>query len=161
MLTLLVGNIASGKSTWCKEGLNKGMDIVLDKDSLREKYGVYKGVPYLWDEELERHIHQELMGKMGAFLSLGLNVIFDETCMHPVTRIPYIVLAEQVNVKVRAIVFPDKGSLVHVHRRMTHDARGYTWEQWEEVYEKKKESYLKPSISEGIDYIFTSDEIIT
>ncbi len=136
------------------------MDYLVDKDSNRIIYGGMKNLPYLWDDGLEKYIHDEIMGEIGGILYSGMNVIYDETCMRRTTRAPFIALAKELKVTTRAIVFPDKGGLVHVHRRMNYDARGYSWDDWEAIYRRKQSMYEAPTHEEGFDYIFESDGLL-
>lgn len=53
---ILIGNIASGKSTYIKT-LGLGC-VVISKDDLRKHFGHFKGVEYMYDTNIEHYIDE-------------------------------------------------------------------------------------------------------
>lgn len=91
----MVGNIASGKTTWIRKFLTTSDGagfVVLSKDAIRWMLG--GGNKYLWSEELERIIDQVLYYMTAEFMRSDSNIIIDETNVDITTRSVYLNCAE-------------------------------------------------------------------
>ena len=74
---ILVGNIASGKSTYIKTLVLDG--AVLSKDDLRKHFGYFKGVGYLYDTNTEYYIDEIVKLYFLSYCSIGVeNIFIDE-----------------------------------------------------------------------------------
>lgn len=153
-ITILVGNIASGKSTYIRDNWEEGT-FLISKDDHRKAISSYKNKDYIWDETLEEFIHDIILDCFEAALYLNIeNIILDETNMAIETRAPYVMLAMKYGYELEAIVFPDYGEGVHVERRMSDNhGKECSEEMWREVYNRKKDRYEEPSIEEGFNNI--------
>jgi hypothetical protein len=65
----------------------------------------------------------------------------------------YIGIAKSLDARVKFVVFPTLTAEIHAERRMSSDPRGGTKEQWIEVFNRHKELYQDPDLSEGADSI--------
>jgi predicted kinase len=151
IIKLFVGNIASGKSTLAKSFHEKDNSIIVNADSLREMFG---GGNYVFDKDIEDStMHDTCLFLTEELMKLGKDLVIDETLMQKKHRQRYINLAKQYNYFIMVYLFEDYGKEEHVRRRMYSNSRGYDQSTWEEVYDKIKSKYEKPSIDEGCNII--------
>lgn len=156
-VTLMVGNIGSGKSTEIRYLLSKSAILSCDisKDDFRMSLAGLAGKEYIHTPQLEEVIHSLAMDMMEALLIIEVsNIYIDETLMSVKDRAPYINLAKKYEYDVGVILFEDQGIDYHVGRRM-NDPRGVGREQWERVYTKMAKSFETPTFMEGIDNVVT------
>lgn len=145
---LLVGNIGSGKSTWTRK--NKDLGIVISRDYFRYMFG---SDFYIYKEELEPIIKNIEQFTIELLMQNKHNIIIDEVGINKNERKQYINLAKQYNYKVIAIVLTKLSKEQSLINRMNHDSRGYTKEEWANVWEKFDKMYENPDLNEGIDLI--------
>ena len=147
-VSILVGNIASGKSTWTDQYPNA---FILSKDKLRYDYG---GGEYVFNPYLEEIIDSVIKLSYDAVLyQQNQHIIIDETNMTKNTRAFYITLAKKYGYVVEIVVFPDLGEDGHVKRRLRNNHGNINEETWRMVYKEKKARYEPPSFTEGFDKI--------
>lgn len=155
MLEILVGKIASGKSTYCKAMAMSGALIVND-DSLVNS--IHAGANYLYKPEL-KPLYKQLDS---VIIHFGLNgnyqVIIDRPNLNPKTRRRYIEIAHSLDKKVRCILFPFLDKKIHIDRRMNEN-RGYSRESWEKVYDRQLSEYVEPSLDEGFCEIIKYEDL--
>ena len=158
-IQVLVGMIASGKSTYCKKAVGKGSLIVNDDAIVNMLHGddytlysqelktLYKGV--------ENHV-------IVSALLMGRNVIVDRGLNVSVSgRQRWISLARSFDVPVEAIVFKNDGPEAHATRRTGSDARGHDYAYWHRVATIHNNLWSPPTEAEGFTAIhtITFDEI--
>jgi len=146
IVTMLVGNIASGKS-----GLVKASTCsqVVSRDAWR--YKLSEGA-YVFDPELELFIAKCCEAEILAYCKAGLPFIIDETNMTKKLRKKYLDLIPEEYEKL-AIVFPDRGEESHVKARLSSNHGNVPESKWREVYNKMKSKYEEPTKEEGFDTI--------
>jgi len=147
-VSILVGNIASGKSTWADKYPDA---FVLSKDKLRYDYG---GGKYVFDSYLEGTIDSVIKLSYDAVLYQQFqHIIIDETNMTKDIRAFYIMLAKKYGYTVEVIVFPDLGEDIHVKKRLQNNHGDVSEETWRKVYQDNLALYDVPSFTEGFDNI--------
>jgi predicted kinase len=145
-ILILVGNIASGKSTYCKE-LAKDGYVILSCDSLRYMIGANT---YTFDISKEPILAQTILTMYKLFQELGYNIVIDETNMSQIRRAPFI--ANKLHgYKIKAIVFPPRTIDDSVKSRLLNNHGDTPACVWAEVWKRKKEQFQYPSYEEGFD----------
>ncbi len=149
-LIILVGNIGSGKSTYCSRLVKKNY-LIVSKDQMRYAIGAGK---YIHNVEYEPSIHQAIKTfcKNIMFYSTA-NLVIDETNMTNIEREIYLKLANEYHYKKICIIFPNLGKKESVKRRLNSNHGDTAKKIWEEVWENKNKEYQKPSLKEGFDRI--------
>lgn len=145
-IQLLVGTIASGKSTYSTELAHLGF-IVINDDSIVT--AVHGGNYLLYDKKLkplyksiENHI-------LTTAIALGKSVIIDRgTNLKVNSRKRWVGLASSLDVPIVAVTFPFETAAVHAGRRMISDSRGYSFEDWQTVASYHLNSYEPVNIYE-------------
>jgi predicted kinase len=148
---LLVGHIASGKSTYCKNAAKAGF-IIINDDSIvnllhADDYTLYdKNLKILY-KSIETNI-------ISLGLCLGKSIVVDRGLNVSIKgRQRFIALAKSYDVECHAIIMPMDTPEVHAERRADHDARGHNYDYWLDVAKAHAFSYNAPSIAEGFDKI--------
>lgn len=145
-IELLVGEIASGKSTYAKKRAREGAVIVNDDAVVTAVHG---GDYTLYNDSF-RCIYKNVgLTIIGTAMALGKDVIIDKTNLTVVQRKKYIGLAESYNAESWAIVFPSEDYKIHAQRRYDADSRGVSLEQWVRVARGHAEKYQEPCTNEG------------
>lgn len=150
---ILVGMIASGKSTYCEWAAKQGAIIVNDDAIVNavhaNHYEFYNQKLKVLYKSTENHL--VTMG-----LALNKTVVVDcARNLNPKTRKRWIALAQIFDTLCVAIVFPTEIPGIHANRRMQSNSRGYSREYWLKVAEAHYETYVYPAMSEGFDAIHT------
>jgi predicted kinase len=148
---VLVGMIASGKSTYAKNAARKGV-ICMNDDAIvnllhADEYTLYSKSLKVLYKTIENQI-------IGTTLAMGRAVLIDRglNCSIP-GRQRWIALARSFDVDCEAIVFPHDGVETHARRRTDHDSRGHPYEYWLKVANAHNEGYVPPSVTEGFSAI--------
>jgi predicted kinase len=150
-IQLLVGMIASGKSTYSKNAAKKGILCVND-DSIVNMLHADQYVMY--DKKLKILYKSIEINIVINALSLGKTVVIDRGLNVSLQgRKRWISLANSFDVPCEAIVFKNEGPDVHARRRTSSDPRGYAFEYWLEVAKYHNNSYSEPSELEGFEVI--------
>ena len=147
MIEVLVGMIASGKSTWARERARQGWLVMNDDAVVNMLHG---GEYVLYDKDLrplyksiEDHVvHAAVLLKRDLVIDRGLDI--DSTA-----RKRWIALARSLDVPVRAVSFEVYPPEIHGERRFKKDARGHTLQYWIDVAEAHAKRYDYPSVHEG------------
>ena len=161
---VLIGSIASGKSTWkkkFKEEHTTNTDrlitdvAVISRDTFR--YALGDG-DYIFDPKYESYI--KFITKELFLVSLENNVsniIVDETNMSRKVRRNYMETLQsawrRTDYLYNAVVFPDMGIDVHVGRRLGDNHGDTPRSTWEGVYRGLRDAYEPPTKEEGFDSI--------
>ena len=147
MIEVLIGLIASGKSTWCKHRAEDGW-IIINDDSIvnavhNNNYTLYnKSLKPLY-KSIEDHI-------LHTAIAMNKNVVIDrgvDVCL--TSRQRWIVLGRALDVSVRAVCFELFDSEVHGKRRFEADNRGWPLDYWVKVAKKWRDKYDMPTMEEG------------
>lgn len=150
-LTLLVGNIASFKSTYCKELLKETEALIVNDDSIVNAIHIYN-TGYSEDlKPLYKQIENTII-VMGSML--GYNIIVDRPNLTKATRSRYLSLAKSLDMDTEIIVFFQESPEIHASRRHTNNSRGYSYDKWLSVAKRNKEKYEKPTNDECENIIF-------
>ena len=156
-LIIMVGNIASGKTTWIKQFLSgdnsdEGKWVVLSKDDLRRMLGAGS---YFWDEQLEPIIHRSFTEMLCNFMTWGINIILDETNMDKETRDLYLDFTKYrvshgYDYKTIAVVMPKISRELAIERRCDNkdSAWGFSASTWRNVWEQKQGKFEMPTKEE-------------
>jgi len=146
MLVILVGTIASGKSTYAKEKAQEGF-LVLNDDSIVTM--LHGGNYNLYEKKL-KPIYKSIENSIvSSVLSAGRDIIIDRGVnITRKSRKRWIGIASAFDVESHAIVFPFKELEVHVEQRMK-DPRGLSYEEWMEAVRRHIKEYEVPFVEEG------------
>lgn len=151
-VTILIGNIGSGKSTYIKKFPGA---YIVSRDNIRYMLGNGK---YLYDEKFEdlvKYISYDIFDK---YQDTCLDhIIIDETNMDMDSRYYYIsknqTCLPRYRYEIEAVVFKDYGEDEHVRRRLQSNHGDTDEMTWRQVYRDLKESYEHPTEEEGFDII--------
>jgi len=131
-LVLLIGNIASGKSTIAKK-FDKAGYLVVSSDSIR--YMLHPN-EYKFDIDEEYIVNQTKKSCVQTAMELGFNIIVDDAGNSLKTKREWIVsLAKEKCYKLIAITMPFVSKSTAVKRRLKDNHGKYDKARWEEVYD--------------------------
>lgn len=146
-MEILVGPIASGKSSYCKSKAKQDYLIVND-DAIVNM--LHAEIYTKYSKELKPLYKQIENTIIYTGFSLNRSIIIDRPNFKRETRIRYINIARSIGIKnIYCIRFKDEGLEEHSSRRFNSDSRGYSKEYWESVYRYQKSKFEEPSLSEG------------
>jgi len=154
MITLLIGPIASGKSTLCKKWARDGK-IIINDDSIVNAmhagiYGLYQEKCKPLYKSIENHI-------LCMAIGMGLDVVIDRPCHTRDSRLRYTMLAKSLDVPVMAILTKRESPEIHAKRRASYNDRGHSYEYWLEVARKHEELWEPPTLEEGFKFILKDE----
>lgn len=150
MIRLLVGMIASGKSTYAREEAKMGA-IVVNDDAIVEL--VHGGNYDLYDKKLKPLYKSIETSIIHAGVMLGRNVLVDRTNLSPFRRRRYIEMANSLDTPIEAIVFEAVSPEEHAKRRAESDGRGYDYDYWLRVAKFHWSEMSPPMQEEGFSRI--------
>lgn len=113
-IIIMIGNIASGKSTYSKKLVEKDYRVI-SRDAIRYMVGAGK---YTFDIDLEPTIKKGTQALLEEFLKDDVNIVHDEVNINKKLREPTIKLAKKYNYKIIAIVIPKVEKELSVNRRL-------------------------------------------
>lgn len=142
-LELLVGNIASGKSTYCKKAAEEGFIIVSDDAIVT---AVHAGNYRLYNKSLKTLYKAAENTILTMALALKQSVVIDRPNHTVAMRRRYIGLANSFDIPVRVILFEWIAPEIHAQRRFDSDSRGYTVDQWLSVANRNQDDYEEPDL---------------
>jgi predicted kinase len=146
-LVLLIGNIGSGKSTFCKKLISKGFShVIISRDSLRYMIGAGK---YRFEPKIEKAIWDSELNIIDNFMFLGQNILVDEVGITKSMRARYSFLARKWNYSITVIEMPRYSMKKSVNRRLKDPHGQPDRKLWESVWKKFDAMYEKPTKSEG------------
>jgi len=162
MLELLVGPIASGKSTYCQKAASEGA-VILNDDAIVT--AVHGGDYTLYREDfkpLYKSIENTLVC---TALSMGLRVIVDRPNHSVRMRRRYIGLAHSFDATVKIVSFKRETPEIHGERRFKSDSRGHSLEYWIDVARYHNSIYEMPNptleqYDELVEWSFLIKDII-
>ena len=148
---ILIGNIASGKSTYCRNRAKEGA-IILNDDSIVN--GVHCDMYTLYDKELKPLYKSIENAIVTSAVALGRDVIVDRGLnLTPKSRRRFIGLAHAFDAEAIAVLFKFHDPEVHAQRRKGHDMRGHDFDYWLRVAQAKHEQHIPPQEDEGFDKV--------
>lgn len=150
-LQILIGNIASGKTTYCRTKLLEDFICVNDDAIVSMIHGgVYTG----YDKNL-KPLYKSIENQIINFgIALGKSVIVDRGVnIKAESRKRLIGIAKSLDVEVEAVVFPFLSDEEHAHRRYFSDSRGLQYGYWLGVARYNNKNYEPPTIEEGFSNI--------
>lgn len=150
-IQVLVGMIASGKSTYCNSAAKYGVLCVTDDSIVNmlhaNNYDQYNKDLKILYKSIENHIisHAILLNKI-VIIDRGLNVGLRG-------RQRYLSLAKSFDCEIEAIVFPNEGPEVHAKRRFESDNRGLSYDRWLYCAKCHNGMWKEPTIKDGFSKI--------
>ena len=150
MLQVLVGPIASGKSTWCRKQADAGAIIINDDSMVMAWHG---GNYQLYDKKKEDFYKAVETNAIVTGLVCGFNVVIDRPNLKRNTRLRYIQIAEMLDRQVVAVTFDNHGPEVHARRRFESDSRGHPYEYWLKAAKFHEGLFEPVQESEGFDNV--------
>jgi predicted kinase len=141
-LELLVGPIASGKSTYCRKAAKDGA-IILNDDSIVT--AVHGGDYRLYCESLKPLYKAVENSLLSTALAMGLRVVVDRPNHSVKMRRRFIGLAHSFDVPVTIVMFKRESPEVHGERRYLSDPRGYDLDYWVNVARYHDQVYEPPN----------------
>lgn len=157
VITVMVGNIGSGKTTLCKQIAGE-VGYVISRDSLRYMMGAGK---YIFNPKLEGAVFRSEQRMIEEFMKLKVDIIVDDVGVSKEYRRCYIQLAKKYGYEIVAYVFPIIEMKTAVDRRMNDPHGQDSREIWEGVYKKFAKMYTRPTIEEGFSAIFDITPTVT
>lgn len=150
-IQVLVGMIASGKSTYAKNAARSGVLCVND-DALVNM--LHADDYTLYDTKLKT-LYKSLENQViGMVLSMGRTVLVDRGLNCSVQgRQRWLALAKSFDVPCEAIWFSNDGPVVHAVRRTESDPRGHDYDYWLRVAKIHHADFTPPSCVEGFSEI--------
>ena len=154
-LIVLVGMIASGKSTLAKKLASEGAVIVNDDAIVTAVHG---GDYTLYERRL-KPLYKSIENHITTTgIALGRCVVVDRGVnVSRSARARWVALARSLDIPSIAVCFPNEGAHVHAERRHTHDARGCSFESWLEVAKRHEADFSIPTLDEGFNRVVLVD----
>jgi predicted kinase len=140
-LELLVGPIASGKSTYCRKAASEGA-IILNDDSIVT--AVHGGDYRLYNESLKPLYKSIENTLVCTALAMGQRLVIDRPNHSIRMRRRYIGLAHSFDATVELVMFKRELPEVHGERRFNSDSRGHTLDYWVDVARYHDSIYQPP-----------------
>jgi len=141
MLEILVGFIASGKSSYSRKRAKEGAIIINDDSMVMSLHGgdysLYNKDLKVFYKSIENHI-------IAMGFASDLDVIIDRPNYKRSTRKRYIGIAKSFGMEVTIVRFRTEDSMVHAQRRFDSDPRGYSLEDWYSAVKRHKGLYQEP-----------------
>ncbi len=150
-LYVLVGMIASGKSTYCKNAAKRGQ-VIMNDDAIvnmlhADEYTLYdKKLKILYKSIENNIISLGLCMARSVVIDRGLNVSIS-------ARQRWIAIARSFDVPCEAIVFPKVENEIHAKRRFESASRGHSYDYWLKVAVEHDKQYEEPTCAEGFDKV--------
>lgn len=141
MIELLVGPIASGKSTYCNIMATEGAIIVNDDSIVTAVHG---GNYNLYKDSLKPLYKNIENSIIGTAISMGLKVVIDRPNHSMKMRNRYIALGNSFDVPVNLIMFQREAPEIHAERRFKSDSRGHSLQYWIDVARNHDSLYEAP-----------------
>lgn len=151
MLELLVGHVASGKSTYSAQMASKGAVIVNNDNIIKLVHGDNYKLYNSKFKPLYKSIESTIV-QMG--LAMGKHVVVDNLNHTFNTRLRHILIAKSFDVKTKITVMPMHDSLTHAKRRFESDSRGYSLDHWLKVIEEHASNFEMPIEDECDELVF-------
>ena len=157
-IELLVGMVASGKSTYAKRRAQDGAIIVNDDAIVQAVHGgnyfLYKPKLKPLYKSIENHIlYVAIASLQDVVVDKGVNI-------RKQSRVRWISLARSLDCEIVAIVFPKESAETHAKRRYSTDNRKLPYETWLKVAKIHEAEYSEPTLDEGFSKIIYAEEFV-
>jgi predicted kinase len=151
MIEVLVGPIASGKSTWASKRAKEGWIVINDDAIVTALHG---GDYLLYDEKFKLLYKAVEDNILHTAIAMGRNVVIDRGLdLSKNSRRRWVAIAKATETKLAARVFQMFSPEIHATRRVQSDPRGSNYAVWLEVAQRHAEKMIPPSYQEGFDEI--------
>ena len=156
-LYMLVGNIATGKSTVAKTLCKDENTVCVSLDALRY---MIKAGDYIFDPIYENAIREIEDSIINEFMWHNFDIVVDDAkLVSPLKRAELLNQAHEKDYDVICVRMPETPKETCVKRRMSEPHGKYNKERWEQVWEMFNSMYVKPTKLEGFDEILTAEDI--
>jgi predicted kinase len=152
MIEVLVGMIASGKSSWAKDRADAGW-IIINDDSI---VSAVHAQDYLLYNEALKPLYKSIEDHtLHTAVAMGKDVVIDRGVdVSTSSRQRWIALGRSLDVPVRAVLFEVFSPEIHAQRRVDSDARGHDYDYWlNSVAKPHLARYQEPTTDEGFSDI--------
>jgi predicted kinase len=151
-IQVLVGMIASGKSTYARNAARNGVICVNDDAVVNlvhaDDYTLYDKTLKTLYKSTENHI-------ISVALAMGRTVLVDRGLNLSLRgRQRWLSLAQGFDLPCEVIQFPIEAPAVHAERRAKSDPRGHDFAYWLRVAEHHFSEYVPPTLDEGFSAIY-------
>jgi predicted kinase len=153
-IEILVGPIASGKSTYSKHRASQGAIIINDDAIVNAVHSNLYKLYHVSLKPLYKAVENTILQ---TALTLNRDVIIDRPNYSRAMRRRYIGIAKSLDAEIKIIVFPRSSLEVHVNRRMQSNSRGFSYEEWLEAARAHDAQYEEPSKLDEVDEIVLLD----
>jgi predicted kinase len=145
---VLVGMIASGKSTYAREAARRQGAVIVNDDAIVQ--AVHGGDYSLYDKAL-KPLYKSVENHIAAVaVALGRDVVVDRgTNVSSAARRRWLGLASSLDCWAEAVVFGNAGPATHAGRRCEDDPRGHDYDYWLRVATAHDARWEPPVASEG------------
>jgi predicted kinase len=151
MIQVLVGMIASGKSTYAAKKAEEGWVIINDDAIVTALHGGNYG---LYNEKLKPLYKAVEDNILHTAIAMGKNIVIDRGLdLSKKSRRRWVAIAKATETQLTAVVFEMFTPEIHATRRIQHDPRGSNYNIWLQVAQTHERSYIAPSYEEGFDEI--------
>lgn len=151
VIEILVGMVASGKSTYAKRRAAEGF-IVINDDAIVN--AVHADQYTLYDESLKPLYKGTEVFIMNTAVAMGKNVLVDKGLnLSRRSRERWIALGRSLDVAVECMLFEVFAPEVHAERRAAADLRGHDHAYWLKVAKHHFSVYEEPSLVEGFSSV--------
>lgn len=151
-LEILVGNIASGKSSYAQIKAAHGA-IIINDDSVVKC--IHEDQYHLYDEELKPLYKSVEHFIVRTALNMGKDVVINRTNQKRKTRLRFRDIGRECGAEIVVVKFPWNAPEIHAQRRVDHDGRGYGFNVWLEVAMRiagTREAVLSEEYDKVVDY---------
>jgi predicted kinase len=151
---ILVGMIASGKSTYARKRAEEGA-VIVEHDAIVK--AVHAGRYDLYDDRLKPLYKSAERAMIEMALSQGRDVVIDRTNHTRAMRRRYIGLASSADASVIGVVFENRTAEEHANRRFESDYRGLFLSEWVSVAKQHLKEWERPTLDEGFSALCEQD----
>jgi predicted kinase len=146
-IVVLIGCIASGKSTYARKLARKGWVVINDDDIVKLVHGRdYTG----YDKELKPLYKTIENTILTTAIAMGRNVVIDRGVdVRKNSRRRWVALAASLDIPIKCVVFPRSLPERHAKRRFESDSRGLSYEEWLAIAIAHDREWESPSTEEG------------
>jgi predicted kinase len=156
-LYMLVGNIATGKTTTAKLLCKNDDTVCVSMDSLRY---MLKAGDYVFDPRYENALRVIEDQIINEFMWHNLNIVVDDAkLVCPLQRAELLNQAHEKDYEVICVRMPETSKETCVNRRVKEPHGNYSKEHWGMVWEMFNKAYVKPTKLEGFDAILKAEDI--
>jgi predicted kinase len=149
-LEVLVGMIASGKSTYAKMRAAEGA-VIINDDAI--VLAVHGGDYSLYQDSFKPIYKGVELSLLSLAASSHRDVIVDNTNLTSSRRSRWAGLAHAFDYRAVCTHFPKDSVVEHAWRRYKSSNRGISAEKWFDIANRHDSEYECPSLSEGFDFL--------